>query len=291
MPTPITHLVVPVDGSPAAGAAVRHAGHLATLLQVPLRLLHVVPLPPAELSDIPANRQATADHDLAIRRERAETAIARAREALDPALEAEERMVEDARFLRSPERAIAEHVAGEAGCLLVMGARHLRGVDRFVQGSVSHGVLHQVGCPVTIVHDEPGVDPAAIGRVLLPVDGSEHARRAACLAGELARAAGVAVELLFCRPGQAADSEADSASAVFRRARETLGEAPAEVVETVLPAERFAEAIVELARRRQAERPLIVMGRRGLGRWRESLLGSVSHRVINLAPCPVCVVP
>lgn len=64
---------------------------------------------------------------------------------------------------------------------------------------------------------------------------------------------------------------------------------PAGVTEQLLAGERFAEAIAEHAARYE-DYPVIIMGRRGLGTWREALLGSVSHRVIDLASCPVTVV-
>ncbi len=293
----VSRIIVPVDGSPTASAAARHASLLARLLEVPLQLLHVMPLNPAELCDIPANRQAEADHDRAVRREIAEEAFAKAREAIEPDLTPppEEAVLKDSTFIRHPDRAIVEHARGQPGCLLVLGARHLSEVGKFVQGSVSNEVVHRARCPVTIVHDDASMlEASGIGRVVLPVDGSRHANRACALAASLARGAGVPVELVFCQPGgQAAgvgDDEESQAERVFRLAREALGELPAGVEETLLHEERFAEAIVSRARHHLEERPMIVMGRRGLGKWRESLLGSVSHRVIDLAPCPVTVV-
>jgi nucleotide-binding universal stress UspA family protein len=293
----VSRIIVPVDGSPTAAAAARHASLLARLLDAPLQLLHVMPLNPAELCDIPANRQAEADHDRAVRREIAEAAFAKAREAIDPALALapEEIVLEDSTFIRHPERAIVAHTRSQPNCLLVLGARHLSEVGKFVQGSVSNEVVHRARCPVTIVHDDASMlEASGIGRVLLPVDGSAHANQAAGLAGALARSAGVPVELVFCQPGGQAggleEGDETQAERVFRLGREALGEIPQGVEETLLHEERFAEAIVSRARHHLAERPMIVMGRRGLGKWRESLLGSVSHRVIDLAPCPVTVV-
>jgi nucleotide-binding universal stress UspA family protein len=293
----VSRIIVPVDGSPTAAAAARHASLLARLLDAPLQLLHVMPLNPAELCDIPANRQAEADHDRAVRREIAEAAFAKAREAIDPALALapEEIVLEDSTFIRHPERAIVAHTRSQPNCLLVLGARHLSEVGKFVQGSVSNEVVHRARCPVTIVHDDASMlEASGIGRVLLPVDGSAHANQAAGLAGALARSAGVPVELVFCQPGGQAggleEGDETQAERVFRLGREALGEIPQGVEETLLHEERFAEAIVSRARQHLAERPMIVMGRRGLGKWRESLLGSVSHRVIDLAPCPVTVV-
>ncbi|QTF92233.1 universal stress protein [Halomonas sp. BM-2019] len=297
MSVQVSRIIVPVDGSPTAAAAARHASLLARLLDAPLQLLHVMPLNPAELCDIPANRQAEADHDRAVRREIAEEAFAKARAAIEPTRKKapEEIVLEDSTFIRHPERAIVEHTRSQPNCLLVLGARHLSEVGKFVQGSVSNEVVHRARCPVTIVHDDASMlEASGIGRVLLPVDGSDHANQAAGLAGALARNAGVPVELVFCQPGGQAggaeEGDETQAERVFRLGREALGEIPEGIEEVLLHEERFAEAIVSRARQHLAERPMIVMGRRGLGKWRESLLGSVSHRVIDLAPCPVTVV-
>jgi nucleotide-binding universal stress UspA family protein len=47
--------------------------------------------------------------------------------------------------------------------------------------------------------------------------------------------------------------------------------------------------IAELARRSQAD--MIVMGTRGRGQVAGLLLGSVTQRLLHLAPCPVLAVP
>lgn len=50
-----------------------------------------------------------------------------------------------------------------------------------------------------------------------------------------------------------------------------------------------AEAIIEIARHQAVD--AIVLGRRGRGRLTGLLLGSVSQKVVSLAPCAVIVVP
>ena len=49
-----------------------------------------------------------------------------------------------------------------------------------------------------------------------------------------------------------------------------------------------AEVIVSTAEEQKAD--LIVMGARGLGPVKERLLGSVSHRILTLAPCATLIV-
>ena len=71
--------------------------------------------------------------------------------------------------------------------------------------------------------------------------------------------------------------------AAARRARERGGLDP----ETELVAADPAEALIE----RSSEARLLVIGSRGLGSIKGLLLGSVSQRCVQLARCPVTVVP
>ena len=50
-----------------------------------------------------------------------------------------------------------------------------------------------------------------------------------------------------------------------------------------------AETIIDAARRDEAD--IIIVGKRGLGRLSGLVLGSVSQKVVELAPCAVIVVP
>ncbi len=49
-----------------------------------------------------------------------------------------------------------------------------------------------------------------------------------------------------------------------------------------------ADTILEIAEQMKAD--LIVMGARGVGQWHEHVIGSVSHRVMSHATCPVFVI-
>jgi nucleotide-binding universal stress UspA family protein len=77
-----------------------------------------------------------------------------------------------------------------------------------------------------------------------------------------------------------------SAEPILRRTLSALG-LPEERVATEVQVGEPAEEIVDLARLEGYD--LIVMGSRGLNQVKELLVGSVSHRVLHTAPCPVLV--
>lgn len=137
-------------------------------------------------------------------------------------------------------------------------------------------------------------------RILVPLDGSDSADRAAVFAADLARDTGaqlvllhvydapraVAMGLLPVAPAGLDDSQAKLVQAAFNKAKVQMqGVEPAEyLIEIGDPAER----IVQVAKSRDMTQ--IVMGSRGLSPIKELVLGSVSEKVARLAHCAVTVV-
>lgn len=134
--------------------------------------------------------------------------------------------------------------------------------------------------------------------ILLGVDGSEHALRAAQLAGDLARNMSADLYVVVCYEPvpdylgepylQRAMTERVLASQeVLKPALEIVGEIPAGMHTEVLEGAP-AEAILAVAETRQID--LIVMGTRGRGKLAGLLLGSQSQKVVSHASCPVLLV-
>lgn len=135
--------------------------------------------------------------------------------------------------------------------------------------------------------------------ILLAYDGSENSRRAAQIAGEMAREGGEAATLwLVCvedvlmgELGEPFLSEAIQRRTIAGNARMAEAEA---ILGKDIDARRElmfgqpAESILEVARVRGCD--LIIIGSRGLGLLQGLLLGSQSHKVISHAACPVLIV-
>jgi nucleotide-binding universal stress UspA family protein len=137
------------------------------------------------------------------------------------------------------------------------------------------------------------------GKILLAVDGSEHALRAAQIAADLAHNMQsqelrivVAYDSIPPYLGDptlqyAINARLDEAQNILQKAVEAIGEVPAEV-HTELIEGNPAEAIISVATTRNSD--LIVMGSRGLGMLAGLVLGSTSQKVVSHAPCPVLIV-
>jgi nucleotide-binding universal stress UspA family protein len=132
-------------------------------------------------------------------------------------------------------------------------------------------------------------------RILLSVDGSEHARRAGAVTGDLAALVGASVTVVHVQrmpTAWAFDidptimwSDSEIVDDVVRDLKDRGIDAIGEVR---LPTRSVAREIIDLARELDAS--LIVMGTRGLSDGEAIVLGSVSHKVVHLASCPVLVV-
>ncbi len=142
---------------------------------------------------------------------------------------------------------------------------------------------------------------ASISRILIGIDGSEGALRAARYARAIARHLPAQVTLLHVATITVPFSGVERNPEVARRAEEAsrvYGEqalADAEqIFAGVTPVDKKlifgdpASVICEVARADAFD--LVVVSSRGLGTVDRLLLGSVSSAVVNHAPCPVLVV-
>ncbi|BBO86074.1 universal stress protein [Desulfosarcina ovata subsp. sediminis] len=134
--------------------------------------------------------------------------------------------------------------------------------------------------------------------ILLPVDGSEHAMRAAEYAIKIARQMDAHLRLVYChrpfpvRLGEpyfqnAINQIMDRANTMLEPFRTMLKEKGAAFDDLVIEGPP-GEKICEIARIEKCE--MVIMGSRGRSDLKGLFLGSVAHRVLQQAPCPVLVV-
>ena len=135
--------------------------------------------------------------------------------------------------------------------------------------------------------------------IIVPVDGSSGANKAAKFAGELARQTGAELILMHVY-----DAPTAAAMGLARQSKEELEHAEQEVAKgSFQGAERALEGtpakhyvtlghpsheIVSYAQQVKAD--LIVMGSRGRSQMEGLLLGSVSDQVVHHAHCAVTIV-
>lgn len=135
-------------------------------------------------------------------------------------------------------------------------------------------------------------------KILVAVDGSRSAREAARRGAALANLCGAQVLLVHCRRGvpeylgepyyqRLLDRQLAQVEELMEPCRVVLRDAGVAFEERVLEGDP-ARAVCEAARVEECD--LIVMGTRGLSDFEGLLLGSVVHKVLVWAPCPVLAV-
>lgn len=144
--------------------------------------------------------------------------------------------------------------------------------------------------------------------ILVAIDGSAQAKRAAVVGTDLAKAYGSKLHFFMAvRPvpakipkemrqymeiehilGVPEEVASDAALNVLEDAEKHARKKGVKSVKTAWEIGHPAREIMAYAKQNKAE--LIVIGRRGLGALEGMLLGSVSNKVVSLADCPVLTV-
>jgi nucleotide-binding universal stress UspA family protein len=139
--------------------------------------------------------------------------------------------------------------------------------------------------------------------IMAATDGSEGASRAVDVAAELAKASAcdllivtVADRLMGEEVRQLARTGVSPGDILESFAAQTLGAAEASArrlgvkrIEVKTGWGDVTQSLLDVAVSSSAK--MIVVGRRGRGQLAGLLLGSVSQKLVSLAPCPVLVVP
>jgi nucleotide-binding universal stress UspA family protein len=158
--------------------------------------------------------------------------------------------------------------------------------------------------PINQTRDNETQELTMVKTILVPTDGSKHARSAVSLAADLAEKYNAKLIALhvMAQPGTEHIPEelrqyarAEHIEATDREMLESVGnqilrgagvlarEEGAEQVETLLEIGDPAATVLEVAKSQNVD--LIVMGNRGLGSLQGLLQGSVSHKVNALSSC------
>ena len=136
--------------------------------------------------------------------------------------------------------------------------------------------------------------------ILVAVDGSAHAQRAMKTASGLAAALDATLVLVTVdEPGPLKGAAAayahsenidrrDIGHALLDLARGEATEAGAKQIKTEIEAGEPAEGILKAADRHDAD--MVVLGARGLSDLQGLIMGSVSHKVLNLTRRPCLIV-
>jgi nucleotide-binding universal stress UspA family protein len=195
-----------------------------------------------------------------------------------------------------PARALLD--AARDADLLVVGPRG-RGAVRELLGSVSQACLQHAPCPVAIVRtvDTVPLTSRDRERIVVGVDGSEPSGRALRWAVDEARARSATVEVVhawhvpYSMSFATALMEASAFEDAARRLLDqTVDMAVGGIDDVAMERVLVPGSAVDVLLGAAKSADLVVVGGRGVGGFRGLLLGSVSHQVAHHSLCPVVVV-
>jgi nucleotide-binding universal stress UspA family protein len=203
-----------------------------------------------------------------------------------------------------PMEEIEAEAADWDASLVVMATHGRAGIARLWKGSVAARCVQGGTRPVMLVKppEDQAADPAQapfVARVVVPLDGSELAERALEPAANLARAFGVHVLLLSVRqsepgaerrvqfdPAETDDPARTAALAYIKTQVARLRRSGIDSYGMMLNEPDPAETIADRVRG-----DLLVMATHGHEGFRQTLVGTVTDKVVRAASCAVMVMP
>ena len=177
--------------------------------------------------------------------------------------------------------------------LVVVGTISRAGWGKITLGSVAEEVIREATCPVlTVGPHVTTLASAGFHGVICATDFSPVSLRAVDFAMSLAVEYGAHLTFVHVVEGSLKDSPHLAIQFSQNRLRELIPPEPELLYrpEVVIQTGAVAEGILNLAEDLSAD--FIVMGVRGVGAFAQtaSRFGSIAHRVVALAPCPVVTV-
>jgi nucleotide-binding universal stress UspA family protein len=188
---------------------------------------------------------------------------------------------------------IEEFVKQRAADLLVVGTSSREGLGKMFLGSVAEELIRDSPCPVlTVGPHVTTLASSGVQSILCATDLSPLSARALEFAVSLAEEYQAHLTMLHVLEGRLPTPLESAVDSAERRMRQAL---PVEIElpykpELVVETDTVPDRIVNLAADLSSD--LIVMGAKGGGAFAEttSRLGSVVHRVVAFASCPVLTV-
>ncbi|MFB4279778.1 universal stress protein [Nonomuraea sp. MTCD27] len=269
------HIVVGVDGSAPAAAAVEWAAEDAQRRGSAVRIVHI------------CEQWRYGSHGVEYCQGTLGAAADRVR-----ALTRDVEVSTDLLIGNVVDTLIAESATADS---VVLGSRGLGGFAEMLLGSVGLGVAGHATGPVVIVR---GPSVVRHGQVIVGYDGSEHSEAAMLYAVDQARARGVPLHVVYAWQMPAFSPYAMAYSTMLSDLFEEETRAAAERVvpwreknpDVTITDDQVTGHPVNALIQAGGTADLVVVGSRGLGGFASAVLGSVSHAVLHHLTCPIAVV-
>lgn len=275
----IHRILLGIDHCGRAEAAVQVTGELAEALDAEVRVLHVHEAPlSVAVFDPEALERAHVETPAA-----ADALVKRTVERFA------ERGVRASGWVRMADLPIAQRIVAAAredqADLVVIGTLGTSRWQEVLAGGTTRAVVQLSPCPVLVVPQaSAGADPR---RLVLGVDGSSGAERAARVTAALAAQLSGSVMVVHAAEGALGEHGPDAIAAV---AATIVGEDRVNAVRVRAHTEGDVAGALR-AEAREFGAGMLVVGRRGRSPLGRLLLGGVSERLLHDPPCPLLVVP